>query len=101
MILYLSGPMTGYENFNFPAFDNAAWHLREMGYHVLNPAENWGGKTDVPRELCMRLDIQQVLAADGLAMLDGWHASAGAKLESTIAAELGLDIKPWKEWLTC
>lgn len=98
-VLYVSGPMSGIDHLNFPAFAFVSRRLREVGHVVINPAENWGGKKDVPRATCMRQDIQQVLLADGLAMLHGWENSAGARLERQIAAELQLDIRPWKEWL--
>lgn len=39
MKLYLSGPMTGYENFNFPEFFRIAEKLRKLGNKVVSPAE--------------------------------------------------------------
>lgn len=101
MILYVSGPMSirADTDWNFPAFSEAAVRLRDAGHVVINPAENWGGRTDIPRMACMRLDIQQVLCSDGLAMLDDWQKSKGARLERQIALELGLIVRPWKEWL--
>lgn len=98
-VLYVSGPMSGLPGFNFPAFNKAAAVLRAAGYVVINPAENWGGATDVPRATCMRLDIQEVLASDGLALLDGWEHSPGANLEYQIARQLGLQARPWEDWL--
>ena len=101
MILYVSGPMSfrADTDYNFPAFNEAAEALRDAGHIAINPAENWGGTTQIPRATCMRLDIQQVCISEGLAMLDDWLRSSGARLEHRIAVELGLDIRPWKEWL--
>ena len=38
-ILYIAGPMTGDENFNYPAFFSAAQILEDVGYTVINPAD--------------------------------------------------------------
>lgn len=38
--VYLAGPMTGIEDFNFPAFNDMAAKLRARGYVVENPAEH-------------------------------------------------------------
>lgn len=40
MRIYLAGPMSGYPNFNFAAFDFAARKLRDLGFGVFSPAEN-------------------------------------------------------------
>jgi hypothetical protein len=37
--IYLSGPMTGLPDLNFPAFNAAASALRAKGLNVINPAE--------------------------------------------------------------
>lgn len=98
-VLYVSGPMTGYDAFNFPAFDFAAGELRAAGYVVINPTDNWGGATDVPYEQCMRLDLQQVLMSDGLALLDDWDRSRGAKLEVGVAEACGIRVMQWENWV--
>ena len=35
----------------------------------------------------------------GIAMLDGWEDSKGARIEHDLAEALGIPCKPWREWL--
>ena len=37
--IYVAGPMRGFENYNYPAFDRCARVLRGQGWIVINPAE--------------------------------------------------------------
>lgn len=97
--LYVSGPMTGIEGHNYRAFRQAAKQLTEEGYNVIDPSENFGGATDLPRHEYMRKDIEHVLAADGIALLSGWVNSEGAKLEVQVAQELGIPIHPVADWV--
>lgn len=90
--VYLSGPMTGIADFNFPAFHAAAERWRQIGYDVVSPAESYDGRTDLPRPTYLRKDIQALLSVDGIVMLAGWEKSKGATLEHSIAEELGLTI---------
>lgn len=90
--LYLSGPMTGYPDSNYPAFAQAAAEWRRLGWSVISPAENFGGDTTLPRHIYMRRDIEQVLSVHAVAVLPGWRDSKGAQLEVRIAKELGLPI---------
>lgn len=92
MRVYLSGPMQGLPQFNFPAFTTAAAAWRDRGYTVINPAENFGGKTDLPRPEYIRQDIIQLVGADAIALLPGWQGSKGASLEAAIAKELELEF---------
>lgn len=85
--IYLSGPMTGLPDFNYPAFNAEAARLRALGYEVVNPAENppqasWADY--------MRQDIPQLLTCDTLALLPAWHNSKGARLEHYVAASMGI-----------
>lgn len=98
-VLYLSGPMSGLPNYNFPAFADHAFRLRRAGFVVLNPAENWGGSTDIPRAQCMRLDIQQVLLSDGVALIDGWRESPGARCEIDVAHSIEIRVQSVDRWL--
>lgn len=92
MRLYISGPMSNLPEHNFPAFRKAAEELTAAGYDVIDPSENFGGRTDLARKAYMREDISNVLKADGVALLDGWEASAGSRLEVSIAHELNLEV---------
>lgn len=89
--VFVSGPMTGIENFNYPAFNRAAEALRKLGYTVLNPAENpeqdsWEGY--------MRHALIQLLQCDVVAQLPGWEDSRGARMEHDVADELGIPCMP-------
>ena len=81
MKVYISGPMTGIELFNYPAFHTAAKAWRQYGWQVLNPAENFGGDTTKDYREYMKADLQQVLEADCIALLPGWERSKGANFE--------------------
>jgi len=90
--IYVSGPMTGHADYNFPAFHAAAVRLREAGRAVVNPAENFGGRTDLPRETYLRADVILLAQCEAIAMLPGWQESRGAKLEYLLARELSMAV---------
>lgn len=100
--VYIAGPMTGIEDFNYPAFNIATEILRARGLEVLNPADTEQyNDTGKPQEWTwyIRHAIRLVSHADGIALLPGWEASKGATLEHQIGTALGLDIRPIEEWL--
>ena len=90
--IYIAGPMTGKTEWNFPAFNAAAAKFRRAGWRVLNPAENFGGRTDLPWTRYLRTAIRQVTDSDAIALLPGWQASRGAMLEVQVAGALGLEF---------
>ena len=94
--LYLSGPMTGYAECNYPAFDGAAMLLREAGFDVVNPTEqdNHGHYTDILRE-----DIRALLDCDGVALLPMWWESNGSRAEVHIAGLLKMPVHELSTWL--
>lgn len=97
MRLYVSGPMSGYEDFNYPAFHEAADRLRDVGYTVDNPAEIGVPGSDY-REL-LKEDIRIILDCDGVAVMEGWWASKGAQIETNVAGVIGLPVRSVNEWL--
>jgi len=92
MKIYISGPMTGLPDLNFPAFHEAAKKLRGLGLDVVNPAEiNADAAGDWHQ--CMRADIKALCDCDVITMLPGWENSNGAHLEIQVAHRLGIQIK--------
>lgn len=88
-LIYISGPMTGIKDYNYPAFNAIAAQLREAGYKVANPAENspppcnsWQGY--------MRIAIKQMMDCDAVIMIDGWEKSKGANVEFELAVKVGI-----------
>jgi hypothetical protein len=96
MKIYLSGPMTGKPDFNYPAFNKAALELEELGYDVENPASN--SKQDSWEDY-MREALKQMLECDAVALLPGHQFSKGATEEIRIAKMLGIPIKTIQNYL--
>lgn len=101
--------MSGIRQFNIPAFDAAAAHLREQGFNIISPAE-----LDSPEMRRQAMESEDgdlsklekgtgetwgdVLArdvkivadkVDGLIFLPGWANSRGALLESFVGIITG------------
>jgi len=90
--VYISGPMTGWPDLNYPAFHERADKLRKMGFEVLNPAENFDGQQDIPRKVCLRQDLKLLLKCEYITFLKGFETSAGALLEAYVARECGIGV---------
>lgn len=87
--VYVSGPMTGLPDLNFPAFNAAAAQLRALGLDVVNPAE-LNPDPSCTWQAAMREDIRALVDCDTIVFLPGWQHSRGAKLERPVAQALGL-----------
>lgn len=96
--LYICGPMSAMPDFNHPAFFEAEAALLAAGFRVINPVLN-GLPKDAEWAHHMKRDIALLLGCTGVATLDGWQASRGAKLEVHIARELGIPVMRHAEWL--
>ena len=103
--VYIAGPMTGYENFNFDAFYAAEAKLTGMGFYALNPAkldrsfEGWDkyppegfvpSRADYIR--FMDRDLNALQGCDFIYMLKGWEKSKGANVKFTYAIFIGLEV---------
>lgn len=97
--LYIAGPMTGYSESNYPAFNAVADALRSVGYEVVNPAEfgNDNGRTSYVDLL--RNDLRALLDCDGVAALDNWWESVGARNEIQVAGTLKMPVRSTREWV--
>ena len=95
--VYISGPMTGIENFNIKAFQLAEAKFTIAGYEVYNPIVNAHLFKDIESEdkkysMVMRKDLIDLLYCDCIAMLKGWEQSNGAKVELLVAQTCGLEV---------
>ena len=98
MKLYLSGPMSGHPDLNFPAFFREASCLEQCGYEVCNPATLNPYQGASPAE-CLRVDLAALLECDGVAVLPDWEASAGARLEVQVANSCGIPVATVQGWV--
>lgn len=92
--IYLSGPMTGLPEFNYPAFHRAAAALRAMGYTVYSPAEyhkDLGGAFPLRQAMAdfCRFICEQ---ADTVVVLPGWRSSKGARIEVDLALYCAISV---------
>jgi hypothetical protein len=97
-VIYISGPMTGIENYNFPAFNLAADMLRRNGFNVLNPAD-FGANPKHTWADCLKRDLLAMFNADVVVTLPGAEKSKGAGLETHVARELGIPVVTIKEFI--
>lgn len=98
--VYVSGPMRGYPQHNFPAFDAAEELLRSrLGVEVVNPAridrEEYGydGSYALSQrqiDALLERDLAEVENADAVILLAGWRYSVGANLERDRAIACGI-----------
>lgn len=94
MRVFISGPITGVENYE-RNFEVRAANLRAMGFQVENPVKI--GKTlesmfpdrKITHEEYMTQTLATLLNCDGISMLDGWEDSIGCKTEYEVAVATG------------
>lgn len=100
MKIYIAGPMSGYPDFNYPAFNDAETLLELRGHEPLNPARN-GDSAPATADWAwfMRASIGMLIQADGIALLPDWHRSRGAVIEQKLAVHLGMPDRTLSSWL--
>lgn len=90
-VAYLAGPMSGYPDFNRPAFHTAAESLRKLGFTVINPAELDNAlplSAKAPYTDFYRRDLPYLARSELVVALPGWEKSTGATHEVSIMANL-------------
>ena len=97
--IYLAGPMSGYPEFNYPAFHWGAGLLASAGVDPINPARTEGREARHGWVDFMRASLRDLADCDGVATLTGWQDSRGAALEVHIARSLDLPVMPVGEWV--
>lgn len=94
-IVYVAGPMRGYADFNFPAFDAARDFLKSAGHTVISPADmdrDLDGGVIRPVDVYIDRDVAAIRRVTRLAVLPGWEHSTGAAAEFFLARWRGLPI---------
>lgn len=112
---YITGPMRGIPQFNFPLFDEVAERAREAGCSIISPAEldrehgidpmvdpdsttrAWEADPNLLQTIAQR-DCEVILGlkkdrGDGLILLPDWDKSVGARAETALALWLGLTFR--------
>lgn len=91
---YLSGPMSGLPEFNYPAFTITAQSLRGKGYEILSPHEIRVPDPNVIMswDWYMKRALAMLLEADAIILLPGWTESRGARREFDIAVDLKMNL---------
>ena len=101
--VYIAGPMRGLPDFNYPRFNACAATLREIGWHVVNPAEI-GAAYGTPEQInadpallaaVVSAELHALKKCDAIFLLEGWNESVGAKQELAAALAAGLKVYVW------
>lgn len=105
--VYISGPITGIEELNIPAFKKAEEKLRSLNFEPINPHElfseeelNEANKKLERKEWTkedywayfMKRDVEYLTRCEFVAVLPYWETSRGANLELAIAKALRMPI---------
>lgn len=108
--LYISGPITGKPDGNLAAFEAAWAKLNGAGHYARIP--HYVVPADASHEDAMLMCIGELTRSycsggwerpmphyDGVALLEGWEQSEGARLERAVAEACGIPCKTVDEWL--
>ncbi len=97
-VMYISGPMSGFADFNYPFFARTKLSLEKMGYKVLSPHEVDDGV--IPSKYTDKHSygwylgraIEMQLFSNCWVGLPGWTDSTGAMREFNLARDLGHEL---------
>lgn len=105
--VYLSGPITGIQNYNIAEFKKYEKKFKHLNFEVVNPHKLFS-KEEVDEinkaydekkitfeeyhSYFMKRDIKEMMNCDFIAVLDGWEKSKGANIEVYIARNINMPI---------
>jgi hypothetical protein len=103
MKVYISGPMTGKEKLNLPAFLEAKALVEANGdcaiipheitsFEEMRALENKGLTYREIWQFCLRRDLIVLLQCDAIWVIDGWFDSEGAREEKHTADVCGIPM---------
>jgi hypothetical protein len=110
LAFYVSGPMRGLPDCNFPAFDRARNFLIASGHRVISPADHdrqvdalvetrpgfaEGDTTRCPQFSmpdAMRWDLARITECDAIVFLPHWDLSTGALTERSVAKVCDVEL---------
>lgn len=87
--VYIAGPMSGHDDYNYHSFNAIAEELKESGLSVMNPAILPKGFTE---SQYMDVALAMLKTCDTIYMLPGWEDSLGATVEYHLARKLGMTL---------
>ena len=90
--VFISGPMTGYPEYNKTAFKEKENELTKKGYSVVNPWKDWLVESDATWEHCMYLALEELIECDYIVYLEGSEKSRGSIVERRFANKLGIEL---------
>jgi len=93
MRIYISGKITGLDiDYAKQLFKNAKTKIEESGCVAVNPFDIMPYSPELTWEDHMIADIRELFKCKAIYMLKNWKESKGARIEYTIAKEMGLLI---------
>lgn len=97
-VYYLSGPMSGIPDFNYPSFVKISEELRDAGIKIESPHENvWPPNHENLSEpqlwqAMMGKSMLQMTRCNGIILISGWPQSKGARRELEFAYGKGWPV---------
>lgn len=90
--VYLSGPITGTEDYE-SRFNAEETRFKYAGYKVVNPVKQCAKLgTGKAHEEYMKYILPFLLECDCIYLMEGWEESEGCKLEKLVADGCGIPV---------
>lgn len=94
---YLLGPMSGFEDYNYPVFERTATLLRGRGMLIKSPHEidycqDGSRRGSKPYSTYMRGGFKLLIECGGIVLLPGWPRSRGARAELDVALDCDMEV---------